>query len=87
MSDPSGLNWITEKDANVKIIEQALEQVLQEKPLCFFTNIIIMPLLPREARAAVEAGDRVVEGQSHSIAETVSALCDRNHRRIKYKDP
>ena len=54
------LDRITAKDANVKIIEQALEQALAEKPLWFFTNII-MPLLPRETRAAVEAGDKVIE--------------------------
>jgi hypothetical protein len=51
---------ITGKDENVRVIEDALETVLREKPLWFFTNII-MPLLPRETRAAVEAGDKVVE--------------------------
>ncbi len=43
-----------------RLIEEALETALREKPLWFFTNII-MPLLPRETRAAVEAGDKVVE--------------------------
>ena len=47
---------ITGKDENVRVIEEALETALREKPLWFFTNII-MPLLPRETRAAVEAGD------------------------------
>jgi hypothetical protein len=51
---------ITGKDENVRVIEEALEAALREKPLWFFTNII-MPLLPRETRAAVEAGDKVVE--------------------------
>jgi hypothetical protein len=51
---------ITGKDENVRVIEEALETALREKPLWFFTNII-MPLLPRETRAAVEAGDKVVE--------------------------
>ncbi len=54
------LDRITAKDANVKIMERALEKALKEKPLWFFTNIV-MPLLPRETRAAVEAGDKVVE--------------------------
>jgi hypothetical protein len=51
---------ITGKDENVRVIEEALETALREKPLWFFTNII-MPLLPRVSRAAVEAGDLVVE--------------------------
>jgi hypothetical protein len=54
------LDRITGKDENVRAIEEALETALREKPLWFFTNII-MPLLPRETRAAVEAGDKVVE--------------------------
>ncbi|MBM4164684.1 MAG: hypothetical protein FJ222_09640 [Lentisphaerae bacterium] len=54
------LDRITAKEANVKIMERALEKALREKPLWFFTNIV-MPLLPRETRAAVEAGDRVIE--------------------------
>jgi hypothetical protein len=54
------LDRITAKDENVRVIEEALEQALREKPLWFFTNIV-MPLLPRETRAAVEACDRVVE--------------------------
>ncbi len=54
------LDRIMARDANVKILEQALEKALKEKPLWFFTNII-MPLLPRETRAAVEAGDKVIE--------------------------
>ncbi len=54
------LDRITAKEANVKIMEMALEKALKEKPLWFFTNIV-MPLLPRETRAAVEAGDKVIE--------------------------
>jgi hypothetical protein len=56
----NGPKRITGKDENVRVIEDALETALREKPLWFFTNII-MPLLPRETRAAVEAGDKVVE--------------------------
>ena len=44
----------------MQVIENALETALQEKPLWFFTNII-MPLLPKETRAALETGDRVIE--------------------------
>ena len=54
------LDRITAKDANVKIMERALEQAFREKPLWFFTNIV-MPLLLKETRAAVEAGDKVIE--------------------------
>jgi hypothetical protein len=54
------LDRITGTEENVRAIEEALETALREKPLWFFTNII-MPLLPRETRAAVEAGDKVVE--------------------------
>ena len=43
-----------------RLREKALEKALREKPLWFFTNIV-MPLLPRETRAAVEAGDKVIE--------------------------
>ena len=41
-------------------MERALEQAFREKPLWFFTNIV-MPLLLKETCAAVAAGDRVLE--------------------------
>ena len=54
------LDRIVGRDENIEILEAALEGALRKRPLWFFVNII-MPLLPREAVARVEAGPRVVE--------------------------
>ena len=45
---------------NLALMEAALAEALRKRPLWFFTNII-MPLLPKETRAALETGDRVIE--------------------------
>jgi len=59
----AALDRIAGKDENVRILAEALEEALRKKPLWFFVNII-MPLLPRESRGVLEAGDRVVEWKS-----------------------
>ena len=61
-------------------IEAALEKTLQEKPMWFFTNVI-MPLLPKETKGVLETGDRVIEWKSlvsaaDVAAETRSSLVD-----------
>ncbi len=57
------LDQVVAKEENLALIEQVLEKTLREKPLWFFTNII-MPLLPKETKGVLEAGDRVVEWKS-----------------------
>ena len=59
----AALDRITGKEENVRILADALEEQLRKKPVWFFVNII-MPLLPRESRGVLEAGDRVVEWKS-----------------------
>ena len=54
------LDRIVGCEDNMAVLEAALEAALRKRPLWFFVNII-MPLLPREAVARVEAGPRVVE--------------------------
>ena len=54
------------KEANVKIIEQALEEALREKPLWFFRKIV-MPLLPKETWAAVLSGREAHAGPEERI--------------------
>jgi hypothetical protein len=46
--------------ANIQSLEKALSKALREKPLWFFVNIV-MPLLPKETKGVLEAGDRIVE--------------------------
>jgi len=57
------LDQVVAKDENLVLIEDALEKTLREKPLWFFVNIV-MPLLPKETKGVLEAGDRVVEWKS-----------------------
>lgn len=57
------LDQVVSKEENLALIEDALEKTLKEKPLWFFTNII-MPLLPKETKGVLETGDRVIEWQS-----------------------
>lgn len=57
------LDQVVAKEENLVLIEQVLEKTLREKPLWFFTNII-MPLLPKETKGVLETGDRVIEWKS-----------------------
>jgi hypothetical protein len=57
------LDQVVAKEENLALIEQVLEKTLREKPLWFFTNII-MPLLPKETKGVLETGDRVIEWKS-----------------------
>ncbi len=57
------LDQVVAKEDNLALIEQVLEKTLREKPLWFFTNII-MPLLPKETKGVLETGDRVIEWKS-----------------------
>jgi len=57
------LDQVVAKDANIELIEAALEKTLKEKPMWFFVNII-MPLLPKETKGVLETGDRIVEWRS-----------------------
>ena len=57
------LDRITGKEENIRLIEAALEEALQKKPLWFFMNIV-MPLLPKETKGVLEGGDRVIEWRS-----------------------
>ena len=57
------LDQVVTKEENLVLIEDALEKTLREKPLWFFVNIV-MPLLPKETKGVLEAGDRVVEWKS-----------------------
>lgn len=62
------LDQVVAKEENLVLIEQVLEKTLREKPLWFFTNII-MPLLPKETKGVLETGDRVIEWRSLVSAE------------------
>jgi len=62
------LDQVVAKEENLALIEQVLEKTLREKPLWFFTNII-MPLLPKETKGVLETGDRVIEWRSLVSAE------------------
>jgi len=66
------LDQVVAKDENIELIEGALEKTLKEKPMWFFVNII-MPLLPKESKGVLEAGDRVIEWKSLVSAATSAA--------------
>ena len=67
----NALDQVVGRDENVALIEETLEKTLREKPMWFFVNII-MPLLPKETKGVVEAGDRVFEWRSLlSVCEEV----------------
>ena len=57
------LDQVVSKEENIVLIEGALEKTLKEKPMWFFINVI-MPLLPKETKGVLEAGDRVIEWKS-----------------------
>jgi len=57
------LDQVVAKEENLTLIEETLEKTLREKQRWFFTNII-MPLLPKETKGVLEAGDRVIEWKS-----------------------
>ncbi len=57
------LDQVVAKEENLALIEDALEKTLREKPLWSFVNIV-MPLLPKETKGVLEAGDRVIEWKS-----------------------
>jgi hypothetical protein len=59
----NALDQVVAREGNLELIEGALEKALKEKPLWFFTNII-MPLLPKESKGVLETGERVIEWQS-----------------------
>jgi len=75
------LDQVVAKEENIELIEGALEKTLREKPMWFFTNVI-MPLLPKESKGVLESGDRVIEWKSlvscaaSAAADTSSALVD-----------
>ena len=69
----AALDRIAGKEENVRILADALEESLRKKPVWFFVNII-MPLLPRESRGVLEAGDRVVEWKSLVSTAGVGAV-------------
>ena len=45
---------------NLRVMKNALSAELRKRPVWFFINVI-MPLLPKESRGVLEAGDRIVE--------------------------
>ena len=75
----AALDRIAGKEENVRILADALEESLRKKPVWFFVNII-MPLLPKESRGVLEAGDRVVEWKS-LVSTAASAAVETDGRR------
>jgi hypothetical protein len=57
------MDQVVAKEENLALIEDALEKTLREKPMWFFVNIV-MPLLPKETKGVLEAGDKVIEWKS-----------------------
>lgn len=56
----NALDRVVAQEENIALIEAALGKTLREKLMWFFTNII-MPLLPKESKGVLDAGDRVIE--------------------------